>query len=144
MHRDLEEIRELGRSNDRQFSSLLYESEHINRLLDAYAGSLAYLDEKHNTTTRCITDKTSERIYGVDGKLHYTYQHFNVVTNLLNSLFTPSHVVWMNYNPEDSECSGERDRAINIIRRNLVNDLIPRTVMIIKSCQDSELQQKEM
>ena len=144
MHRDLEEIRELSKKQDLYFSSLLFESDHINKILDAYCGSLPFLDQKQTKTNRYITDKTNEKVFGVDGKLHYAHQHFTIVSNLLNCLFTPSHEIWLKYNPDDPVWSGERDKAISIIRQNLVNDFIPRTTMIIKGCQDAELQQKEM
>lgn len=143
IHRDLEEIREISKTNDPQFSSLLFEREHINQLLDAYASSLVYLDEKMNKTRHCITDKTSERLYGVDGKLHYTNQHFTVVNNLLNVLFTANNKIWISYNSNDPVWSGERDKSIKSIRRNIVIDLLPRLVKVIENCQDSKLKADE-
>lgn len=144
IHRDIEEIRQLSKKNDLYFASLLYENEQFCKLLDAYSASLIYLDEKLKLKKCVITDRSNENYLGINGKLAYTHQHFSAITGLLNVLFTPSHEIWMKYNPADPIWSGERDKEINSIRRNLVNDFIPRITMIIKGCQDGELQQKEL
>lgn len=143
-HRDMDEIRAYMKKNDPLFNSLLVEKDHISKLLDAYAGSLIYLSDKNQPINLTISDTTLEDIFGVDGQLQYKNQHSTAVKNILDTLFTSNHKIWISYSQDDPLWIGERDNSIRIIRKNLVEDFIPRLVSIIKNCKCSELQAQEV
>lgn len=143
VYKDFEEIRELMKRDEPFFKTLDYERDQIGKLLDAYIESLIYLDTKNQPVKHIITDKTSEDIYGVDGRLHYTTKHRSVVEKLLKALFTSSNKIWIDYNPSDHSWSGERDRIMREIRKTLIRDMVPRLVRLVQHCQNSQLQFEE-
>lgn len=144
MSRDLDEIRALTQSGDKEFNSYLLEKERYIHLLDAYNASLALVNEKNQPANQAVTTHSSMEAYGVSGEILYRMQQSQIVENLLSSVFTPNHRIFISYNQKDDPWwRGKRAEDIEVIRTRLLKDLIPRIVKIIKCCKFSDLQNNQ-
>ena len=93
--RDFDEIKVLIRSNDPLFLSLNFEKDHLNKLLDAYNASLAYVDKDLHLVEHFLSDRTLEDTYGISGKLHYRTEHLRITKALIDIIFTHNHRIFI-------------------------------------------------
>lgn len=143
-HQQLDEIKAIQATGDKEFCSYLAEREAYNNLLDGYFGSLVFVDENLKPERVRISDQRSEEILGIKGETHYKTEHTGVFDKLMNSLFTPTHQIFMNFDSTDHIWKGQRGKDIDQIRTRLIGDLLLRIVELIGSCRISEVQQQEV
>lgn len=141
--KDLDEIRAIKKTGDTEFNSYLFEREQYNILLDSYASSLNFVDENLDPVNRGISDQASQEALGIHGAIHYRQLHAQTFDNLCRSMFTPNHRIFITYNHEEPWWKGNRSSDMEAIRTQLVKDMIPRLLSLVKVCKYSELQQLE-
>lgn len=141
IRRDLDEIKAIREAGDEEFNSYLVEKDRYIQLLDAYSASLALVSEGLVPAKQSLSAQGSLDAYGVSGEILYRKQQAQIFENLLNSVFTPNHKIFISYNQKDELWwRDQRTEDIQKVRKRLLKDIIPRLVALIEHCRFSDLQ----